>query len=71
MEKFVFRDRLDILMKENDINGQQLAKELGFGKNAYNNWKHCSLPKGVTLVALADFFDVSIDYLVGRKETRK
>ena len=66
-----FFERLDFLIKEKGVNKYTLAKELHIGKSCYSNWS-CTdrLPQGKTLVALADYFDVSIDYLVGRKETR-
>jgi len=70
MTKFI--ERLNILVKEKGINATMLARELGIGTSSYDNWRRFnSIPQGKTLIALADYFDVSIDYLVGRKDERE
>ncbi len=67
MEKFI--ENLYYLLECSHISKTQFLKELHLGKNAISNWrKRDSLPNGNTLVAIADYFDVSLDYLVGRSE---
>lgn len=67
-----FIEHLDDLLRERGMTRNQLLHELGLGKNSFLNWKiQNTLPHGMTLVKLADYFDVSIDWLVGRSETRR
>lgn len=66
MSKFI--EHLDELLRERGMTRNQLLRELGLAKNSVLNWKtQDTLPHGTTLVKLADYFDVSIDWLVGRE----
>ena len=65
------------LCKENGIAPSTLATQLGFSKNAYSRWKDSAEENGgivslrsETLLKIADYFNVSIDYLCGRSEKR-
>lgn len=45
-----------------------VAKEIGISSGSLTKWKNTgALPNGETLVKLADYFDCSIDYLLGRR----
>lgn len=46
---------------------QQVAEKLGFSKNLIYRWK-ISEPKAKDLAKIADYFDVTTDYLLGRTE---
>ncbi len=62
-------DTLIELRKEKGIKQRDLAKELGFSNNMVCEWeKGRSNPNIETLIKLADYFAVSIDYLVGRAD---
>lgn len=66
-----FTDNLDILLREKGITRTQLLKELKLGKNSFVNWNsRDSLPSGDTLVKLADYFDVTLDQLIGREHKK-
>ncbi len=46
-----------------------LAKELSVTKQAVSNWENDNiLPSIETLLRIADFFNVSTDYLLGRSD---
>ena len=50
----------------------ELAELLNQSLRAYQYYESCARhPEYDHLLALADFFDVSLDYLVGRSETRE
>lgn len=69
MEKFI--ENLHFLLSEKGVTKNQFLKDLHLGKNAIYNWKNYNtLPNGSTLIAIADYFDVSLDYLVGRTNDR-
>lgn len=64
----MFRERLVELMTEKKIKTYtELANRTQIPSSTIYSWK-TSLPNGDNLVSLANFFDVSIDYLVGRSD---
>ena len=46
-----------------------LAKELNLASGSMTTWKNGKIPNGETLIKIADYLDVSVDYLLGRTET--
>lgn len=45
-----------------------VAKELGFASASVTQWKHGSTPRPAALQKIADYFGVSVHYLLGAKE---
>lgn len=67
----VFAERLKELRKEKGLTQSQVGVHLGMSQQNYHRWEVGERsPSGETLINLADYFDVSIDYLVGRKNER-
>lgn len=58
-------ERIHSLAKSQKISIKDLAVKLGFGENTIYRWKHQE-PKGADLAKVADYFNVSTDYLLGR-----
>ncbi len=64
----IFADRLIDLMQEKSLNIKQLSIKTEIPFSTINGWTlRQSLPKADNLCVLADFFDVTIDYLLGRE----
>lgn len=62
-------ERLISLRKSHNITQKQLAAELGLSEIAIQNYEsQRRKPAYDVLIALADYFNVSLDYLVGRSE---
>lgn len=62
-----FTERLKELRKKNKLTQEELAKALGVSRGAYASWENGRRkPDFLQLSNIANFFDVSIDYLVGR-----
>lgn len=61
----MFFDRLKQLCDKNGISIYKAATGIGLNRAAANKWKSGSVPNGTTLNKIADYFDVSVDYLVG------
>lgn len=55
------------LCKNVDLRPTALGSKLNISSGTINNWKNGTIPNGETLLKLADFFDVSVDYLLGRE----
>lgn len=61
--------RLKELREERRLYQKELAKILGLSFRGYQNYEtNQSDPKLATLIAIADYYQVSIDYLVGRTD---
>jgi len=62
-----FSQRLSILIEEKGITAYRLRKDLKLSNSIVTYWMDGTrLPNGESLIKLANYFDVSIDYLVGR-----
>lgn len=56
------------LREKTNMTQAELARELGFSRQTYSNYEAGRRqPDPEVLEKLADYFDVSIDYLVGRE----
>lgn len=65
----MFYERLETVCLRNDLTVSSLVKTLGLSTSKVTAWKNGSVPKGETLVKIADYFNVSVDYLLGRTST--
>lgn len=65
-------ERLKELRTNKGISQKQIAQELKISDRNYQRYEYGTVePVASTLVSLADYFDVSIDYLVGRSDDPK
>lgn len=62
----VFSARYDALLKQNKVTHYKLCREVGLNYSSHYGWQHGSTPSLTSLIIIAKYFDVSIDYLVGR-----
>lgn len=54
---------------EKGLTQKQVAAALGITEQAYQRYEYGkTVPSALVLIALADYFDVSLDYLVGRSD---
>ncbi|MDG4965498.1 helix-turn-helix domain-containing protein [Lactococcus lactis] len=68
----IFAERLKELRKGKGLTQQKVADSLNISQPNYRRWESGERSPSVeTLIMLADYFDVSIDYLLGRKSERK
>ena len=58
------------LCENNDEKPLNVVKKLSVAHGSITNWKKGTVPNGKTLQKIADYFNVSVDYLLtGQKET--
>ncbi|ANV74332.1 transcriptional regulator (plasmid) [Bacillus thuringiensis] len=68
----MFGTRLHTLRKERKLRQEDMAKQLGIARTTYAMYEQGNRePDYNTLIKLATFFEVSIDYLLGTTETRQ
>ena len=59
--------RIDRLLKERRVSAARMARELGFSSGLYTQWRQgMHTPSQDKLVKIADYFGVTMDYLLGR-----
>ena len=62
-------DKIQLLMMSRHMNKSELAKAVGVSSGNLSDWANGrSQPSIDKLIRLADYFDVSVDYLVGRDD---
>ena len=62
----IFAERLKELRIEKGLSIQALSKEIKIGVASICRWENCQADvKGSQLIILANFFDVTMDYLMG------
>jgi transcriptional regulator with XRE-family HTH domain len=67
-----FEEHLKNIRKSKKLTQKQVAQGVNVSERAYQSYELGeSKPAFDVLLALADFFDVSIDYLVGRDRTAR
>ena len=59
-------DKVKDLCAEREISVSKLASELSLSNSVATKWKKGAVPDGTTLLKIAEYFDVSVDYLLGR-----
>lgn len=68
----MFSEILVKLMEEHNVTAYQIAKATGLSNTALSRYKSGKQDPAIDkLIAIADFFDVSTDYLLGRTAKRE
>ena len=60
--------RIIELMEERGLKQSEIMKVCNVGQSTISMWKKGATPNVQTLMILADYFQVSIDYLLGRED---
>ena len=67
-----FCERIKELRIECGLKQREMADQLGLAINSYQAYEYATrYPEFKGQIAIADFFDVSLDYLVGRSDVRE
>ena len=67
-----FSERLKELRQEQKLTQQKMAELCGMKLRGYQQYEYAeTYPTVPGLVFLADYFDVSLDYLMGRSDCRE
>jgi len=67
-----FTDRLKELRKEKNLKQTDMATYLGFNIRTYQDYEYGNvIPNALMLIKLAEYFSVSVDFLLGLSDTRE
>ena len=67
----MFWERFYELCESKNKKPAQIVKELNLANGLITKWKNGFMPNSIALLAIAEYFDVSIDYLLGRTNVKK
>ena len=65
---FVFYDKFKYLCEKNNTTVTATTLKLGFSKGNIKYWRDGKTPTGDALLKIANHFDCSVDYLLGRTD---
>lgn len=66
-----FKDRLSLLRKEMNLTQTEFAEKIGFSRTAISAWEiGRNEPSNEDTIKIADFFGVSVDYIIGKSNYR-
>ncbi len=68
MNVSLFYPRYISLLEKNKVSHYFLYKRIGLNNSSITKWKRGAIPKVESLKLIAEYFNVSIDYLVGRSD---
>ena len=66
-----FWERFYELCKKNNEKPHSVCNKLGFSNATATHWKNGVIPKGDALIVLSNYFNVPVDFLLGRKSVPK
>lgn len=62
-----FYENLASILKQKKITEYRISTDKIFSRNMFFQWKNGSQPRLSSLIKIADYLDVTLDYLVGRE----
>ncbi len=67
--KIIVAEHIKELMRSEKLTQTEFANAIGVGQSSVSDWLNSkSEPSIENLWKICDYFDISLDYLVGRKE---
>ncbi len=66
----MFAEKIRLLRKERHLTQAEVAAQVGLSARGYQDLELGAEPRYGNLLRLADFYDVSVDWLMGRTEDR-
>lgn len=66
----MFLEKYLMLCEEKDESPTATSIKIGFSKTTVTHWKNGKTPKIDAVLTVAEYFDVSIDWLLDRTENR-
>lgn len=67
-----FSNRLKALRLEEGLTAEELSVKLGFARTTYSNWESgIREPNMDIIIKIADFYNVTVDYLLGRADHKE
>ncbi len=65
----MFKEIFIKLCVERNVNPTVVCTQIGISKSNFSEWTDKTVPRKTTLQKIADYFGVTVDYLLGKTET--
>lgn len=66
----MFKDRFIQLCNKSGDSPSKVCERVGITRSSYSAWTDESVPRKATLMRIADYFGVTVDYLLGNDEPK-
>lgn len=66
-----FSEKIRMIRKEKKMSQTAVGMEVGLSMRGYQDLELGAMPRYETLFRLAEYYDVSVDWLMGRTEDRE
>lgn len=66
--KIKFYENLNEILEQKQISKNKFMRDLNLSTDAFTRWKRGAVPYFSTLIEIANYLNVSLDYLIGRSE---
>lgn len=63
-----FKQNFIRICNEKGVSPSKVVEAIGLKRSAYSQWTDESVPRKATLMRIADYFDVTVDYLLGKED---
>lgn len=67
----MFKRKLEILCNQKGVSPTKACQDIGINGSNYAQWNENSVPRRSTVLKFADYFGVSVDYLLGKEDEKK
>lgn len=67
----MFSEKIRALREEKNLTQVQVAAEVGMSARGYQDLELGAVPRADRLLAIAEFYGVSMDWLMGRTDVRE
>ena len=68
----MFTDKVQRLATEKGVTVAKMLKDLNMGQGTFSTWKaRGTVPSGEILAKIADYFGVTVDYLLGNTDQKE
>lgn len=68
---FAFKENFIRLCNERHLAPTAVCKAVGLSNAVFTAWDENSVPRQTTLIRIADYFGVTVDYLLGKEKTQQ
>ena len=67
----MFSERIRLLRNERHLTQADVARAVGLSTRGYQDLELGATPRGDTLLAIGEFYQISLDWLMGRTDVRE
>lgn len=67
----MFAEKIRLLRKERNMTQAEVGAKVGLTMRGYQNMELGSEPRYSSILRIAEFYDVSVDWLMGRTDKRE